>query len=899
MASSSSSRSYKHDVFLSFRGEDTRKTFVDHLYSALVDRQIRTFKDDETFLRGEFISPSLFKAIEESRIAVVIFSKNYANSSWCLEELMHIMKCKDEKELTVIPIFYGVDPSDVRKQRGDFGKAFAQQEEENNNKVQLWRNKLVDASKISGWEPKNIANGHESKAIKEIADRILDRLFSSDSYNDEHLVGLTTRLQELKSQLEIGSSGVLMVGIWGVGGSGKTTLASSLYKEISCHFQSKCIVDNIRVESSKHGLEALQQKILLRVLNTKREVQSVEEGKGMIKNRLCHTNVLLLLDDVSDLEQLEALAGSHNWFGSGSRVIITTRDEHLLKTHKVDWVYPITLLSPDEAMRLFKRHAYNEKNHPVEEFETLSLSVVSYANGLPLALKVLGTFLYDKDKLEWISALDKLKDFPDSKVMDILKISYDGLEPYQKELFLDIACFFRGRFIGVAMEILEACNFYPKIGIKVLRQKALITIVNGMFDMHDLVQEMGQYIVRGKHPKNPEKHSRVWKNEEIRNICFGHAASMKENDNIEALRYKGDSYNHSSRMCKIVSNMKKLRYVDWDGYPASPFPKSFQPTNLVVLKLSFSMQKDLWNGDKHLPHLKVLHLEYMWELLNTPDFAGLPCLQNLTLSSCSKLKEIHPSLGNHTSLKYLKFLNLSRCEKLLELPELPSSLTTLKASHCKLLTTFGDCHKNCKWLCQVSLFGAGIINDGKRLLQSMLEGKPIENDSMVLQLQGLEVAKGFTPRPLRGKRFRLQLPENWCNDFCGFLMCAITNYLDPMVCMRRTMGDMDSQDNVVWKEDDSASKRSLVWYVSFGSLRHTTWWDQTCKAISFQIRDKYDRETTKECSGIAVRLVARKSRSGLTETSTHSSGITPKFMIEDDSSSALVISLVTSTNFTS
>ncbi|KAJ0816904.1 putative TIR domain, AAA+ ATPase domain, P-loop containing nucleoside triphosphate hydrolase [Helianthus annuus] len=1065
MASSSSSRSYKHDVFLSFRGEDTRKTFVDHLYSALVDRQIRTFKDDETFLRGEFISPSLFKAIEESRIAVVIFSKNYANSSWCLEELMHIMKCKDEKELTVIPIFYGVDPSDVRKQRGDFGKAFAQQEEENNNKVQLWRNKLVDASKISGWEPKNIANGHESKAIKEIADRILDRLFSSHSYNDEHLVGLTTRLQELKSRLEIGSSGVLMVGIWGVGGSGKTTLASSLYKEISCHFQSKCIVDNIRVESSKHGLEALQQKILLRVLNTKREVQSVEEGKGMIKNRLCHTNVLLLLDDVSDLEQLEALAGSHNWFGSGSRVIITTRDEHLLKTHKVDWVYPITLLSPDEAMRLFKRHAYNEKNHPVEEFETLSLSVVSYANGLPLALKVLGTFLYDKDKLEWISALDKLKDFPDSKVMDILKISYDGLEPYQKELFLDIACFFRGRFIGVAMEILEACNFYPKIGIKVLRQKALITIVNGMFDMHDLVQEMGQYIVRGKHPKNPEKHSRVWKNEEIRNICFGHAASMKENDNIEALRYKGDSYNHSSRMCKIVSNMKKLRYVDWDGYPASPFPKSFQPTNLVVLKLSFSVQKDLWNDDKHLPHLKVLHLEYMWELLNTPDFAGLPCLQNLTLSSCSKLKEIHPSLGNHTSLKYvsvsccyklkmfptivhmenlktleikscpkicefpeikanmkslvklsleyigievlpstigdhcanlislylsyldrlksiefnfdalkhlkelelegliqlektrrqsfhqllrslrkldlgscrlkdsdfpitivdlpnlqvlnlsnndfsrldfnisqltqLKFLNLSRCEKLLELPKLPSSLTTLKASHCKLLTTFGDCHKNCKWLCQVSLFGAGIINDGERLLQSMLEGKPIENDSMVLQLQGLEVAKGFTPRPLRGKRFRLQLPENWCNDFCGFLMCAITNYLDPMVCMRRTMGDMDSQDNVVWKEDDSASKRSLVWYVSFGSLRHTTWWDQTCKAISFQIRDKYDRETTKECSGIAVRLVASKSRSGLTETSTHSSGITPKFMIEDDSSSALVISLVTSTNFTS
>lgn len=155
----SSSRSCKYDIFLSFRGEDTRKTFVDHLYSALKQHLLSIYKDDETLPRGESIRPSLFKAIEESGIALIIFSKNYVNSSWCLEELTHIMKCKDEGELIVMPIFYDLDPSELRKQHKDFGKAFAKQVE-NTSKSQLWRHALVDASNIAGWEPTHIANGY-------------------------------------------------------------------------------------------------------------------------------------------------------------------------------------------------------------------------------------------------------------------------------------------------------------------------------------------------------------------------------------------------------------------------------------------------------------------------------------------------------------------------------------------------------------------------------------------------------------------------------------------------------------------------------------------------------------------------------------------------------------------
>ncbi|GJS08254.1 Toll/interleukin-1 receptor domain-containing protein [Tanacetum coccineum] len=527
-SSSSSTRSYVYDVFLSFRGEDTRKTFVDHLYSALEQRHIRTYKDDITLPRGESVGPALLNYGRKQLVA----DRNI--SGWDLRT----------NGLIVMPVFYDVDPSDVRKQKGDFGKAFSKQEMKNVNKswrklfakqevedttkVESWKKALVDASNISGWEPKNVANGHESKVIKKIVDTIFGGLFSLNSDIDEGLVGMRARLQDLISQLEIGSGGVRMVGIWGLGGGGKTTLANSVYMEIIHHFKCHCIIENIREESRKSGLKKLQGDILSVLYKTKIEVYSVAEGRRKIKSMLCHSNVLVILDDVDDRDQLEALAGSPNWFGDGSRIIITTRDEHLLRKHKVDHVFPVRLLSHDEAIRLFNSHAYNEEKH-IKDYEKLSLQVVSYADGLPLALKVLGSFLYDKDAKEWMSTMDRLRDIPESEIVDKLKISYDGLKPVEKELFLDIACFFRGEWKRDTMEIFDACGFHPEIGIKVLIQKSLITIdPNERFGMHDLIQEMGHYIVRREHPNNPERHSRVWNHEEVSNMCFGDATVENE-----------------------------------------------------------------------------------------------------------------------------------------------------------------------------------------------------------------------------------------------------------------------------------------------------------------------------------------------------------------------------------
>ncbi|KAM0014954.1 putative TIR domain, P-loop containing nucleoside triphosphate hydrolase [Helianthus debilis subsp. tardiflorus] len=708
-SSSSSSHSLKHEVFLSFRGEDTRRNFVDHLYKDLVQQGIQTYKDDETLPRGERIGPALLKAIQESRIALVVFSQNYADSSWCLDELAHIMECVDTRGQIVMPVFYHVDPSDVRKQKGKYGKAFRKHKRENKHKVESWRKALEMAGNLSGLVIDE--NSYEAKCIKEIVDKISNRLPTLTTNVNKNLVGIEARLRDLKSKLNIGSDGVRIVGIWGVGGGGKTTLASVACAELSHQFEGHCLLQNIREESNKLGMEKLQEKFLKLVLKTKDiEVGSELEGRSMIERKLRSKRVLVVLDDVDDHKQVEELAGSHAWFGEGSRIIITTRDKHLLSTRYADEVYEVSLLSHDEAVELFSRHAF-QNDKPIEDYKMVSEDVVSYAGGLPLALEVLGSFLYDKDMGEWKSTLAKLKSIPEEKVMERLKISYDGLEPYQKDLFLDIACFMRrlnSLHMDDAMMVFDACNLHPVIGLKVLEQKSLIKVSKYRFEMHDLIEEMAHNIVRGEHPKSPEKHSRIWKKEDLKYLCdMGATAPSMENEVLANVSVYSTSYTSCPGLPDVVANMKNLRWISWDVYPASSFPSNFQPTKLGYLRLSRSMQKKLWEGCKSLPNLKILRLHESRNLITTPDFEGLPCLERLILFFCTSLEEIHPSIGYH---KRLVFVDMRLCTALKRFPPIihMKKVETLDLSDCKQLQQFPDIQSNMDSLVTLNLSGTGI-----------------------------------------------------------------------------------------------------------------------------------------------------------------------------------------------
>ena len=151
VAAESSTFKWSYDVCLSFRGEDTRDNFTSHLDMALRQKGVNVFIDDQ-LERGEQISETLFKSIHKTSISIVIFSENYASSTWCLDELVEIIECKKSKGQEVLPIFYKVDPSDVRKQTGWFGGALAKHEANFMEKIPIWRDALTTAANLAGWD---------------------------------------------------------------------------------------------------------------------------------------------------------------------------------------------------------------------------------------------------------------------------------------------------------------------------------------------------------------------------------------------------------------------------------------------------------------------------------------------------------------------------------------------------------------------------------------------------------------------------------------------------------------------------------------------------------------------------------------------------------------------------
>ncbi|KAG6628021.1 hypothetical protein CIPAW_15G170900 [Carya illinoinensis] len=153
-SSSSDTSPWYYDVFLSFRGKDTRNTFTVHLYRTLTQKGIRTFIDKDELIRGDEISPTLLQAIEVSRISIIVLSKNYASSTWCLDELLKILdQCKESMQQKILSVFYHVDPSDVRHKRKSFGKALAKHAEKLNvdMKLQLWKEALREVAQLSGY----------------------------------------------------------------------------------------------------------------------------------------------------------------------------------------------------------------------------------------------------------------------------------------------------------------------------------------------------------------------------------------------------------------------------------------------------------------------------------------------------------------------------------------------------------------------------------------------------------------------------------------------------------------------------------------------------------------------------------------------------------------------------
>jgi len=368
----------------------------------------------------------------------------------------------------------------------------------------------------------------ESKVVKEIVSQVLKNLDNKYLPLPDFQVGLKPRAEKLIRFLRQNTRGVCLVGIWGMGGIGKSTIAKVIYNDLCYEFEDQSFVANIReVWEKDRGRIDLQKQLLSDILKTRKiKVLSVEQGKAMIKQRLRTKRILAILDDVSELEQFNALC-KRNSVGPGSIIIITTRDLRVLNILEVDFIHEAKELNASESLELFCEHAFR-KAIPTEDFLILSRDVVAYCGGIPLALEVLGSYLLKRRKYEWQSVLSKLKKIPNDQINEILKISFDGLKDrMEKNIFLDVCCFFIGKDRAYVTKILNGCGLHADIGITVLIERSLIKVEkNKKLGMHALLRDMGREIVRESSPEEPEKRTRLWCHEDVFNVLADHTVRI-------------------------------------------------------------------------------------------------------------------------------------------------------------------------------------------------------------------------------------------------------------------------------------------------------------------------------------------------------------------------------------
>ena len=327
---------------------------------------------------------------------------------------------------------------------------------------------------------------------------------------------------ELESLLALDQvDDVRFIGVWAMGGMGKTTLAGFVYDKVLEEFDDSCFLSDIREVCEGHRLPAVQKTLILKLLKENHlDYDDDHDLSNKIKTRLRHKKILLVLDDVNQLKQLRGLAGERNWFGLGSRIIITTRYKDLLQTHSLtkSEIYEVKPLKYEDARHLFYLKAF-KKEHIPNEFLELSNEFLNYVDGLPLTLEVLGSFLFGKSIVEWKSSLERLKEGLGRIVIQVLEISFDGLDDLLKEIFLHIACLFNHEKKDYVVEIFHSLDLYPEIGLRELIDKSLLKISdNNELRMHNLLGEMGRNIVRQESPEEPGKRSRLWLYEDIDHV---------------------------------------------------------------------------------------------------------------------------------------------------------------------------------------------------------------------------------------------------------------------------------------------------------------------------------------------------------------------------------------------
>lgn len=733
--SSSSSSSVQlsppqHQVFLNFRGKQLRNGFVSHLEKALRRDGINVFIDrNET--KGRDLS-NLFSRIQESRIALAIFSSMYTESYWCLDELVKIKDCVDLGTLVVIPIFYMVDTDDVKNLKGAFGYTFWKLAKTcNGEKLDKWKQALKDVPKKLGFTLSEMSD--EGESINQIVGEVI-KVLSSDVMPDLEreipiddpfptgeqvpeaapdspppLFGIETRLKQLEEKLDFECKDTLTIGVVGMPGIGKTTLTSMLYEKWQHDFLRCVFLHDVRKMWKDCMMDrSIFIEELLKDDNVNQEV--ADFSPESLKALLLSKKSLVVLDNVSDKKQIEVLLGESDWIKRGSRIFITTSDRSVIEG-MVDDTYEVLRLTGRDSFEYFSYFAFSGKLcPPVRTFMNLSRLFADYAKGNPLALKILGKELNGKDKTHWEEKLSKLMQSPNKTIQDVLRVSYDELGLSHKDVFLDVACFFRSGDEYYVRCLVESCDteaIDTVSEIKDLASKFLINISGGRVEMHDLLYTFGKEL-------GSQGSRRLWNHKAVvgalknrvgavRGIFLDMSELKKKLPldrstfiKMRNLRYLKFYSSRCDRECEADSKLNfpeglefpldEIRYLYWLKFPLMKLPKDFNPKNLTDFNLPYSEIEELWEGAKDTQKLKWVDLSHSRKLCNLSGLLNAESLQRLNLEGCTSLEELPREMKR---MKSLIFLNMRGCTSLRVLPRMNLiSLKTLILTNCSSIQKF-------------------------------------------------------------------------------------------------------------------------------------------------------------------------------------------------------------------
>jgi GTPase SAR1 family protein len=338
--------------------------------------------------------------------------------------------------------------------------------------------------------------------VEKIVRRVLEKVKTPAlSHTTRYPIGLNEMIESFENKVpkKQQNGNAQVVGIVGMGGAGKTTLALELFNRKNSNYEKSYFLHDVR--AGKSSLPSLQRKLLMGFTQLHVDVDNYYEGREMLREHLSSSDSkLIVLDNVDDRDQVDALLPNlKSVLSSNSFVLITCRDRHVLTRSGVEKssIYYLNGLNPQYSLELFCLHAFRQP-HPPPEFKDPVDKFLRVCDGLPLSLEVLGALLHGENDISlWDAHLDRLRKMLHPNIQETLQISYEALNTEDRKMFLDIACVFIGENKDMAIRIWDGSGWNGFLGFQNLQNRCLVQVDNeNTIKMHEHLRDLGRAIAQ-------------------------------------------------------------------------------------------------------------------------------------------------------------------------------------------------------------------------------------------------------------------------------------------------------------------------------------------------------------------------------------------------------------------